>query len=56
MRSSRSLTPHALSLALAAALLPTLALAADDTAERDHHLTELSAVKVTASPLQGDAE
>ncbi|WP_428999196.1 TonB-dependent receptor [Stenotrophomonas rhizophila] len=56
MRSSRSLTPHALSLALAAALLPTLALAADDTAERDHHLTELSAVKVTASPLQGDSE
>lgn len=56
MRSSHSLTPHALSLALAAALLPTLALAADDTAERDHHLTELSAVKVTASPLQGDAE
>ena len=56
MRSSRSLTPHALSLALAAALLPTLALAADDTAERDHHLTELSTVKVTASPLQGDAE
>ncbi len=56
MRSSRSLTPHALSLALAAALLPTLALAADDNAERDHHLTELSAVKVTASPLQGDAE
>ncbi|MDY0981615.1 TonB-dependent receptor [Stenotrophomonas sp. CFBP8994] len=56
MRSSRSLTPHALSLALAAALLPTLAFAADDTAERDHHLTELSAVKVTASPLQGDAE
>lgn len=56
MRSSRSLTPHALSLALAAALLPTVAFAADDTAERDHHLTELSAVKVTASPLQGDAE
>ena len=56
MRSSRSLTPHALSLALAAALLPTLAFAADETAERDHHLTELSAVKVTASPLQGDAE
>lgn len=56
MRSSRSLTPHALSLALAVALLPTLALAADDPAERDHHLTELSAVKVTASPLQGDAE
>lgn len=56
MRSSRSLKPHALSLALAAALLPTLAFAADDAAERDHHLTELSAVKVTASPLQGDAE
>ncbi|HDS0924702.1 TPA: TonB-dependent receptor [Stenotrophomonas maltophilia] len=56
MRSSRSLKPHALSLALAAALLPTLAFAADDAAERDHHLTELSAVKVTATPLQGDAE
>ncbi len=56
MRSSRSLKPHALSLALAAALLPTLAFATDDAAERDHHLTELSAVKVTATPLQGDAE
>ena len=56
MRSSRSLKPHALSLALAAALLPTLAFAADDAPERDHHLTELSAVKVTATPLQGDAE
>ena len=56
MRSSRSLKPHALSLALAAALLPTLAFAADDAAERDHHLTELSAVTVTATPLQGDAE
>ncbi|MCS4234052.1 iron complex outermembrane receptor protein [Stenotrophomonas sp. BIGb0135] len=57
MRSSRSLQPHALSLALAAALLPSLALAADDAdGTRDHHLTELSAVKVTASPLQGDAE
>ncbi len=57
MRSSRSLQPHALSLALAAALLPSLALAADDAdGTRDHHLTELSAVKVTASPLQSDAE
>ncbi|WP_367345434.1 TonB-dependent receptor [Stenotrophomonas bentonitica] len=56
MRSSRSLTPHALSLALAAALVPSLAIAADDAGERDHHLTELSAVKVTATPLQGDAE
>ncbi|HAI45784.1 MAG TPA: hypothetical protein DCM50_03610 [Stenotrophomonas sp.] len=56
MRSSRSLQPHALSLALAAALIPSLALAADDAGQRDHHLTELSAVKVTASPLQGDAE
>lgn len=56
MRSSRSLTPHALSLALAVALVPSLATAADDAGERDHHLTELSAVKVTATPLQGDAE
>lgn len=58
MRSSRSLKPHALSLALAAALIPSLALAADADADgqRDHHLTELSAVKVTATPLQGDAE
>ncbi|MBT2766400.1 TonB-dependent receptor [Stenotrophomonas sp. ISL-67] len=56
MRSPRSLQPHALSLALAAALIPSLALAADDAGQRDHHLTELSAVKVTATPLQGDAE
>ncbi|MFN4162095.1 MAG: TonB-dependent receptor [Stenotrophomonas sp.] len=56
MRSSRSLQPHSLSLALAAALIPSLALAADDGGQRDHHLTELSTVKVTASPLQGDAE
>ncbi|WP_312237447.1 TonB-dependent receptor [Stenotrophomonas sp.] len=56
MRSSRSLQPHALSLALAAALIPSLASAADDAGQRDHHLTELSTVKVTASPLQGDAE
>ena len=56
MRSSRSLTPHALSLALAVALVPSLASAADDAGQRDHHLTELSAVKVTATPLQGDAE
>jgi len=56
MRSSRTLQPHALSLALAAALLPSLAFAADDAAPRDRHLTELSEVKVTATPLQGDAE
>lgn len=55
MRSSRSLTPHALSLALAVALVPSLA-AAQDAGERDRHLTELSTVKVTATPLQGDAE
>jgi len=48
--------PHTLALALAAALLPGLAQADDASAARDHHLTELSAVKVTASPLQGDAE
>ncbi|MCC7635033.1 TonB-dependent receptor [Stenotrophomonas rhizophila] len=56
MRFSPFLKPHALSLALAAALSPALALAADDAGQRDHHLTELSAVQVTASPLQGDAE
>ena len=56
MPASRLLfKPHALSLALAA-LLPSLAMAADDASQRDHHLTELSTVKVTASPLQGDAE
>lgn len=55
--SSLLLTPHALSLALAAALLPSLALAAyAPGSHRDGHLTELSTVKVTASPLQGDAE
>ncbi len=55
--SSRLLTPHALSLALAAAMLPSLASAADAPgSHRDGHLTELSTVKVTASPLQGDAE
>ena len=46
--------PHTLALALAAALLPAMAMAADAPADR--HLTELSEVKVTASPLQGDAE
>ncbi|MFI8718667.1 TonB-dependent receptor [Stenotrophomonas sp. NPDC077464] len=56
MRSSRTLRPHALSLALAAALLPSLALAADQDTPHDRHLTELSEVKVTATPLQGDAE
>jgi len=55
--SSLLLTPHALSLALAAAMLPSLASAADAPgSHRDGHLTELSTVKVTASPLQGDAE
>ncbi|WNH51402.1 TonB-dependent receptor [Stenotrophomonas oahuensis] len=57
MRSPRPLlTPHALSLALAVALVPALASAAEDTGHPDRHLTELSTVKVTASPLQGDAE
>ncbi|WP_313348702.1 TonB-dependent receptor [Stenotrophomonas sp.] len=57
MRSSRPLLkPHALSLALAVVLIPSLAHAADDDGHRDGHLTELSTVKVTASPLQGDAE
>ena len=55
--SSLLLKPHALSLALAAAMLPSLAIAADTTGtHRDGHLTELSTVKVTSSPLQGDAE
>lgn len=48
--------PHLLALALAS-LLPSLASAADDDASaHSHHLTELSAVKVTASPLQSSAE
>ena len=58
MRSSSLLLKHhTLSLALAAAMLPSLATAAEDAGNhRDRHLTELSTVKVTASPLQGDAE
>jgi len=58
MRSSSLLLKHhTLSLALAAAMLPSLAMAAEDAGNhRDRHLTELSTVKVTASPLQGDAE
>jgi iron complex outermembrane recepter protein len=56
MRSPRSLlVPHALSLALATALLPSLAHAAGD-GHSDRHLTDLATVKVTASPLQGSAE
>lgn len=51
---SRRITHHLLFLALAAAL-PGIA-AADDAAGPGHHLTELSTVKVTASPLQGSAE
>src|SRR2546427_258164 len=50
------LKPHSLALALAT-LLPSIAFAAgQDTSHRDRHLTELSSVQVTASPLQGDAE
>jgi len=49
------LARHALSVALVAAL-PAAAQAADDTDGQSHHLTELSTVKVTASPLQSDAE
>jgi len=50
------LKPHSLALALSA-LLPTVAFAAsEDNSHRDRHLTELSSVQVTASPLQGDAE
>ncbi|SBV35235.1 Zinc-regulated outer membrane receptor [uncultured Stenotrophomonas sp.] len=45
---------RALFLALATAL--PAAHAADATDKQSHHLTELSAVKVTASPLQNDAE
>ncbi|MDV3467985.1 TonB-dependent receptor [Stenotrophomonas sp. C3(2023)] len=45
---------HALVVALSAALLPAFAYA--DPQHGDGHLIELSAVKVTASPLQGDAE
>ena len=58
MRSSSLLLKHhTLSLALAAAMLPSLAMAAEDAGNhRARHLTELSTVKVTASPLQGDAE
>lgn len=48
--------PHTLALALATVLLPGTVLAADGSTRRDGHLTELSEVKVTASPLQGDAE
>ena len=49
------LARHALSVALVAAL-PAAAQAADETDGQSHHLTELSTVKVTASPLQSDAE
>lgn len=54
--SPRRFNRHLLFVALTAAL-PGLAMAADnDDAGQSHHLTELSAVKVTASPLQGPAE
>ncbi|MBN8769559.1 MAG: TonB-dependent receptor [Stenotrophomonas nitritireducens] len=53
-RAKPHLARHALFLALAAAF--PAAQAADDTDGQSHHLTELSAVKVTASPLQSDAE
>ncbi|WP_269790495.1 TonB-dependent receptor [Stenotrophomonas sp. Iso1] len=52
----RRFNRHLLFVALTAAL-PGIAMAADnDDAGQSHHLTELSAVKVTASPLQGPAE
>ncbi|KRG62524.1 membrane protein [Stenotrophomonas humi] len=52
----RRFNRHLLFVALTAAL-PGIAIAADnDDAAKSHHLTELSAVKVTASPLQGPAE
>jgi iron complex outermembrane receptor protein len=54
-RTFPRLARHALSVALVAAL-PVAAQAADDNDGQSHHLTELSAVKVTASPLQNDAE
>lgn len=54
--SQRPLRRHLLSLALAS-LLPSAAYAADnDAGPQSHNLTELSAVKVTASPLQGSAD
>ncbi|WP_449466171.1 TonB-dependent receptor [Stenotrophomonas humi] len=52
----RHFNRHLLFVALTAAL-PGIAVAADnDVAGQSHHLTELSVVKVTASPLQGPAE
>jgi len=55
---TRPITPRpvrrALFLALATAL--PAAHAANAADKQSHHLTELSAVKVTASPLQNDAE
>ncbi len=55
---TRPITPRpvrrTLFLALATAL--PAAHAADAADKQSHHLTELSAVKVTASPLQNDAE
>ena len=53
----RHLNRRLLFVALSAAL-PGIALAADndDGAGQSHHLTELSTVKVTASPLQGPVE
>ncbi|MGH8053490.1 MAG: TonB-dependent receptor [Stenotrophomonas sp.] len=53
----RRFNRHLLFVALSTAL-PGVALAADndDATGQSHHLTELSTVKVTASPLQGPAE
>ncbi|MGV8959548.1 MAG: TonB-dependent receptor [Stenotrophomonas sp.] len=49
------LKQHTLFLALAA-LIPCAYAAADENDGQSHHLTELSAVNVTASPLQGTVE
>ncbi|WP_305804461.1 TonB-dependent receptor [Stenotrophomonas sp. YIM B06876] len=56
MTSARLLLKqHTLFLAVAA-LIPCAYAATDDSYGQSHHLTELSAVKVTASPLQGTVE
>lgn len=49
--------PHPLALAIAITLAPPV-LAQSNSGSHDHgdHLTELSSVRVTASPLAGDAE
>ncbi|KRG77345.1 membrane protein [Stenotrophomonas ginsengisoli] len=55
--TSSPLPRHLLALSISSLLAP-MALAQSTTSGHDHgdHLTELNAVKVTASPLAGDAE